>query len=321
MEPLPPGEQRQEEQRQGGSRHAAARVRRGAREVSRLFLIAALTTVGVVGAAVVLDGPRFKELLEVRIGPGKLPPGAQNGSQADQPAGQAGQTPQSETRMEAPPPGFEESKVPLAAASPPAVGSDAYQFLAVNGDGTPVGYSPCRPLHYVVNDGLAPAGSQHLVTEAITSISAATGIQFVYDGTTLEQPSPQRPPYQPDAYGERWAPLLIAWTTPETAPQLKGKVIGTGGSTHFSYDSGPKTFVTGGLDLDAPQIADELLNPDGHLYASAVILHELSHVMGLDHVEDPTQLMYPEIGTPAGLSAGDLNGLFELGQAQCRKDL
>ncbi|HEU4667477.1 MAG TPA: matrixin family metalloprotease [Arthrobacter sp.] len=296
------------------------------------MVVAALTTAAVFGAALAVSDPRFKELLDVRIGPGTGQPGAKSGQsggpQDTHPTGQAGQAPPAEGRTTTPPPGFEEAEAPLGVASPPPLGSDSYRFLAVNGDGSPVGYSPCRPLHYVVNDEhyvvndeLAPIGAQQLIAEAITTISAATGIQFTYDGTTREQPSPQRPPYQPAAYGERWAPLLIAWTTPEAAPQLKGKVIGTGGSTHFSYNDGPKAFVTGGLDLDSPQIADELLNPDGHLYARAVILHELSHVMGLDHVEDRTQLMYPEIGTPEGLSAGDLNGLFELGKAQCRKDL
>jgi hypothetical protein len=273
----------------------------------------------LVGAALVLDDPRFKDFLDVRLGPGS---GGQEGSVPEAgTAGEAGGQSAAEARTAAPPAGVEEEAAPLGAPVPPAVGSDSYRFLAVNGDGSPVGYSPCRPLHYVINDELAPAGSEHLVPDAISTISAATGIKFVYDGTTTELPSPQRPPYQPDAYGERWAPILIAWTTPEVAPQLKGKVIGTGGSTHYGYDDGPKTFVTGGLDLDAPQIADELLDPDGHLYATAVILHELSHVMGLDHVEDPTQLMYPEIGTPEGLSNGDLNGLYELGKAQCRKDL
>lgn len=291
-------------------------------------MAAAVCTVAFAGAALVLDDPRFKELVDIRIGPGTGKAGPGNtGAGADDahagslPSGQAGQAARGAAATAAPPPGFEEADAPLGAPVPPGMGNDSYRFLAVNGDGSPVGYSPCRPLHYVVNAQLAPAGAQHLIPEAITTISAATGITFVYDGTTAEQPSPQRPPYQPQAYGERWAPLLIAWTTPEAAPQLKGKVIGTGGSTHFSYDGGPKTFVTGSLDLDAPQIADELLNPDGHLYAMAVILHELSHVMGLDHVEDPTQLMYPEIGTPEGLSSGDLSGLFALSKAQCRKDL
>jgi hypothetical protein len=115
--------------------------------------------------------------------------------------------------------------------------------------------------------------------------------------------------------------LLIAWTTPEQAPQLRGPVIGTGGSTHFSFGDGPKSFVTGSLELDAPQITEDLRRPAGAEYATAVILHELSHVMGLEHVDDPLQLMYPEIGTPDGLADGDLNGLHELGRAQCRKDL
>jgi hypothetical protein len=98
-------------------------------------------------------------------------------------------------------------------------------------------------------------------------------------------------------------------------------VIGVGGSTHFSFGDGPKSFVTGSLELDAPQIAEDLDRAEGAAYATAVILHELGHVMGLEHVDDPTQLMYPEIGSPAGLAAGDLNGLYELSHARCRKDL
>ena len=191
----------------------------------------------------------------------------------------------------------------------------------MNDDGTPVGYSPCRPLHYVVNAALAPEGAERLVEDAIRTISRATGIRFVDDGPTAEAPSPSRSPYQQDAYGDRWAPLLIAWTTPEQAAQLAGPVIGTGGSTHFSFGDGPKSFVTGSLELDAPQIGEDLGRTDGAAYATAVILHELGHVMGLEHVDDPVQLMYPEIGAPDGLAAGDLNGLYELGSAQCRKDL
>lgn len=284
----------------------------------RLVLVAGLCVAGVFGAAVVLDDPRVKQFLDLRIGPG-----TRQGPAPGQGAvpGDADAPPPAEVSTAAPPAGVDEAAEPLLTPEPPAAGSDAYHFLLTNGDGTPVGYSPCRPLHYVVNTDLEPDGAAELVPAAIRTISAATGISFIYDGTTEEQPSAQRPPFQPDAYGSRWAPLLIAWTTPEVAPQLKGPVIGTGGSTHFSYDGGPKTFVTGGLDLDAPQIADELLNPDGDTYATAVILHELGHVMGLDHVDDPAQLMYPEIGTPEGLADGDRNGLYELSKAACRKDL
>ncbi len=179
-------------------RHAGRRARPGSTgRALRFVLTGALFSATLVGAALVLDDPRFKDFLDVRLGPGS---GGQEGSVPEAgTAGEAGGQSAAEARTAAPPAGVEEEAAPLGAPVPPAVGSDSYRFLAVNGDGSPVGYSPCRPLHYVINDELAPAGSEHLVPDAISTISAATGIKFVYDGITTELPSPQQPPYQPDA--------------------------------------------------------------------------------------------------------------------------
>ncbi|MBU8867968.1 matrixin family metalloprotease [Paenarthrobacter aromaticivorans] len=223
--------------------------------------------------------------------------------------------------LDAPPPGIDEADAPLASPPPPASASDSYKFLATNDDGTPVGYSPCRPLHYVVNAATAPEGTDALLATAIANISAASGIQFINDGSTDELPTAKREPYQPSKYGDRWAPLLISWTTPETAPALADTVIGTGGSTMYSLNNGPKSYITGSLELDTPQVAELLAEEGGSDYVLAVMQHELGHVMGLDHVGDPVQLMYPEIGAPDGLAAGDLNGLHLLASAPCRKDI
>lgn len=315
-----------ERRRRKHPRHSAP-AGAAARFVRNLVLIAVIGCVALLAAGLAYGDPRLVGLLEFRIGGGD-PEGPVAGSEETGPAEKTGKAAQPDVQpgtadraAESPPPGLEESDSPLGTPEPPAERSDSYKFLAVNADGTPVGYSPCRPLHYVVNADLAPEGAAGLVHEAIKTVSRATGIRFINDGATDEQPVENRAPYQPADYGDRWAPLLIAWTNPDVAPKLKGQIIGTGGSTHYSFGAGPKTFVTGSLELDAPQIAEELGRPDGASYATAVILHELSHVMGLEHVDDPVQLMYPEIGAPDGLASGDLNGLQELGKAQCRKDL
>ncbi|WP_180987389.1 matrixin family metalloprotease [Arthrobacter sp. AFG20] len=341
MESHDPGPiQRRHPPRHSGPATAAATF------IRRLIVLAALGCAAFLAAGMAYGDPRFAGVLNFRIGSGDQPASRQDDSGRDDSgqdpagqdqtgvdrAGQAGQpghgggTGGAESGASggpggAPPSGLEEAATPLGTPAPPPEPSSSYKFLAVNNDGSPVGYSPCRPLHYVVNASLAPEGAAGLVSLAIQEISRATGIQFVDDGATDEKPSDQRAPYQPGAYGERWAPLLISWTTPDAAPKLGGKVIGTGGSTHYSYGNGPKSYVTGSLELDAPQMATELERPDGTAYATAVILHELGHVMGLEHVDDPVQLMYPEIGAPDGLAPGDLNGLYQLSKAPCRKDL
>ncbi len=314
-----------------------SRARSTARVFRNLAAVVLIAGAAFLTAGLVYGDPRFVGFFEFNGGAdaeaaGRTPdqpagrtPGQPAGPSTDHPtaspAGRQAGVPDDGSPMAVPPPGFEEQDQPLGRPPAPTSGNTSYKFLATNADGSPVGYSPCRPLHYVVNAALAPEGAGPLVENAIRTVSEATGIKFVDDGPTTEQPSQSRAPYQKDRYGERWAPLLIAWTTPEQAPQLKGAVIGTGGSTHFSFGDGPKSFVTGSLELDAPQISGDLGRGDGTAYATAVILHELGHVMGLEHVDDPTQLMYPEIGAPDGLAAGDLNGLHELGRAACRKDL
>jgi hypothetical protein len=45
-----------------------------------------------------------------------------------------------------------------------------------------------------------------------------------------------------------------------------------------------------------------------------VMLHELGHVFGLDHIDDQTSVMYPQLGLrPADFGEGDRKGLWELG--------
>jgi hypothetical protein len=51
-------------------------------------------------------------------------------------------------------------------------------------------------------------------------------------------------------------------------------------------------------------------------------MHELGHLVGLDHVSDDSQLMSPTLsGDLTDYASGDLEGLAVLGQGQCLPDI
>lgn len=219
-----------------------------------------------------------------------------------------------------PVPGLEEADAPLGAPAPLRKPSNDYRFLSLKEDGTPLAYSPCRPIHYVVNAELADPSWQAMVEEAVRRTGQATGLKFIYDGPSTEAPTANRPGYQPSRYGDRWAPVLIAWTTPEQVPRLAGQTVGLGGSSSIGLSNGFKAYVTGTVSLDAPQFAGIVENPGGKETGTAVIMHELGHVVGLDHVDDPRQLMFDQASWVQDYASGDLTGLAKLGQGPCSKD-
>ena len=149
---------------------------------------------------------------------------------------------------------------------------------------------------------------------------------FIDDGATTEDPSAQRESYQPGRYGDRWAPVLIAWETTAEEPiftELKdeGTVLGRAGSESVSVGGSDYTYVSGQLELNAPALKS-LIKQESLAQARGTIEHELGHIVGLDHIEDSTQLMNPT--DSAGLNSyqiGDLNGLDLLGQGACQPRL
>ncbi|MBO9569662.1 MAG: matrixin family metalloprotease [Cellulomonas iranensis] len=221
-----------------------------------------------------------------------------------------------------PPAGVEESRTPLSAPPLVPAGSGAYAFLQTQDDGSsPVAWSPCRPIHWVLRPSGAPDGGDALLAAAFADVAAATGLTFVADGPTDEAPADERDVYQPDRYGRRWAPVLVAWSDPGEHAALAGTVAGNAGGTSVTAD-GYAVYVSGQLVLDAPQIADLLTSPNGSAVARAVVTHELAHVVGLAHVDDPGQLMHPTADVrQVALGPGDREGLALLGAGRCAPHL
>ena len=202
----------------------------------------------------------------------------------------------------------------------PVTTDGAYAFLHTDELGRPVGYDPCRPVRYVVRPDGMPFGGQAVIDEAVAVVGAATGLVLEYAGTTDEAPAVERALIQPERYGDSWAPVLVAWSDEATIPELAGEVAGVGGSAAVPGADGRGQWLAGGrVVLDVADIATMLAQSGGHERVRALVVHELAHVLGLDHVDDPTELMYPVSASRTDLGPGDRAGLALVGQVACEE--
>ncbi len=139
-------------------------------------------------------------------------------------------------------------------------------------------------------------------------------MSLVVEGLTDEPASAARAAYDPDRYGNRWSPILVAWSDPTDIADLEGDVIGIGGASAVVLEGQEAYAVSGIAYLDAPQL-DAL--PDTETDTLVILLHEIGHAVGLDHVDDATQVMHSEAIDAAGYGTGDLAGLSQLGSIPC----
>ena len=192
-----------------------------------------------------------------------------------------------------------------------AAGSFDFKLTQTVRPGQPVTYDPCRPVELEVNEDLAPAGADTLLHQALARMSAASGLELTVVGHT------HRLPGETPTTGDR-RPGLVAWTTPEQLPGLRGRVVGLGGSTAVTDGmTGLRQYVTGTVSLDAPTLSAELHRPGGPAEVRAVMMHELGHLLGLGHVHDPGELMDADNVGRVTLGPGDRRGLAAVGSGHC----
>ncbi|WP_051486067.1 matrixin family metalloprotease [Nocardioides sp. J54] len=181
----------------------------------------------------------------------------------------------------------------------------------------PVAWDPCREVRYEINPDGAPGDPDDAVAfvqEAVDVVSGLTGLQFDYLGETDRRPS-----WKADLVprGSR-EPVLVAWATEDEVEELSGNVAGVGGAVAQSDTRGGRLrYVTGQVTLDS-DVYDRLGgDPDGRARGRAILLHELGHLVGLDHVDSPGELMYADEVGLLDFGTGDRNGLVRLGKGQC----
>ncbi|MDP9406563.1 MAG: matrixin family metalloprotease [Actinomycetota bacterium] len=202
----------------------------------------------------------------------------------------------------------------VTAPTPADVPAGPPYRLYRNPDGSPVRFDPCRPLRVRLN---APSSAAEAdAREALDRLAAVSGLAFSLEGRTEFVPS----------RAERTlagTELVIAWAPPAGAPGgsdlLGADQLGTGGWTSQGQrsDGGVVWRATGGfavLDVTRDAQLDPGFGPG--LTRGALLLHEIAHALGVDHVDDPSQLMSPRLQrreTPVALGAGDLAALRAVG--------
>lgn len=190
----------------------------------------------------------------------------------------------------------------LAAGSSKVPAGDGWTAWGARPDGSPLRWDPCRTIAWVVRPG-DPDWLVELADRALAEVGTAAGVDFTYVGRHDVGVGPA----QRTADGPDWTPVVVTMTSPDEVDWLTDDdralavpVVVNG------------VFVTGQvlLDRDA-DLATDFATRDRSW--GATLLHEASHLVGLDHVEDPAQLLYPypQPG-PAALGDGDLRGLRAL---------
>ena len=191
--------------------------------------------------------------------------------------------------------------------------SSDYTFIG-KWNGKPIRWNPCHVITYRVNLKYAPANVMPDIREALRRITLATGLHFKYLGTTS---------WLPRADYKGWpgtSNTVIAWSPRDPmAPSLQwgGFTAGRGGPNTGRY-TGKPWWREGWADFNSHDNAD--FPPGfGQNSRGALLMHELGHMIGLNHAKSGLEVMYGGggwSGPAAVYGAGDMHGLHLLGRSQ-----
>jgi hypothetical protein len=209
----------------------------------------------------------------------------------------------------------------LAASAPttttvklPALVSASYKFSSLL-DGQPVRWNPCTAIHWKANVSRGPVGGLDVLKAAVAHIAYVTQTSWVYDGATTTVPSTA---YLPTVPTNTNKPVVIGWTDGTASDLLRGKpaaVLGMTRTVWFGVDDGMGHRAAATRAAVVALDRTDRLPLRGTQSWSATALHELGHVMGLDHPSDSHQLMAATLPNVASYQVGDNTGLTRLGRS------
>lgn len=185
---------------------------------------------------------------------------------------------------------------PTSEPQPQAPGPGA-GWTPIDPNGDIVAFDACAASISVVYDpDGAPYAAQTDIIDAAALLQEAMGRPVVFAG---QDPEPDR--RRPDT-------IIISWVaSPAALADADSSTVGQGGPTVIL---GHRIITAEVTLVTSADLATGL----GPASWGSALLHELGHAVGLGHVRDPQQQMFPTISNtrPAEWGRGDLAGLREL---------
>jgi hypothetical protein len=206
-------------------------------------------------------------------------------------------------------------------------GSAAYTWLLAGErpGPPPARWSPCAPITVRVNPaGLGPA-ARAAIRWAFAELQARTGLQVRFGSATGETVTGRLTTRSwtrgtwTAAWQPTWAPVLVFASDAARTPELTGSLVGWTHVRTSGVGQG-RHIVSGVVALDLDDLGDiERVADQPRL--RMLLLHELGHLVGLGHVDDPDLVMHPQ-AAPGFSEAvtyryGDLRGLAVAGRGPC----
>lgn len=187
---------------------------------------------------------------------------------------------------------------------PSSVGPVEVRFTRSTQAG-PLLWSTCEPIEVLVNPGRFGARADAEIRAAFVEMSQITGLRFTFTSSDMVPRSTWAL-----TRGE-WSvpPVLVAWVDPHETDLLGAAAAGAtvanpagrGGSRHI---------VTGAIALDASEYSTFADGSGPGRTRRNLLLHEIGHLLGLDHAEG-AGLMHPAItgSSPDGLAPAEAQAL------------
>lgn len=210
---------------------------------------------------------------------------------------------------------LEPTQLGTAAASGARSGDPrAFNFIAKI-DGEPVHWNKCQRIGYRVSMKRAPSRAVPQVKEAVRRVAAASGLKFQYQGHSSVRPFPNKD-YQ------KGTELVVGWLRPGEDGFPSG-AAGVGGPLYYTSGPDEGRIIKGYVQLNA-NLNNDLANGFGSGPRTGyqgtkgqLLMHEIGHAVGLDHVGDERQILYDTLTRKkAVFGAGDVNGLERVGKVR-----